>query len=385
MIYVAIVGAGAIAGIHADAFSMFPDLCQVKAVCDIYPDKAEQLIQTKHLSQAHAYSSIEDALKEESLDLVSICLPPFSHTDAAILAMEAGCHVLVEKPMANSLEECDRMIETSKRTGRLLSVVCQNRFKTPMKRVYQMLKDGIGGPVTHAIVNSLWWRGENYYDLWWRGLWEKECGGSFTSHSVHHIDLLLWMLGMPDHVTAVMKNVGHPNSQMEDVGMAILEYPTCFAHICTSIVDHGESQEMVFQTKRGRLSIPWQTAASLPLPNGFPQEDHEFENELQKIYQSIPEMELEGHPAQIKNLLMAIRGEEPLMADGTDGRNAIELIMAIYKSSALRQSVSLPISPEDPFYRKDTMIEQMPHFFEKTKSIENFTTSKITLGRDVGK
>ena len=82
---------------------------------------------------------------------------------------------------------------------------------------------------------------------------------------------------------------------------------------------------------------------------------------------------------------MAIRGEEPLMADGTDGRNAIELIMAIYKSSALRQSVSLPISPEDPFYRKDTMIEQMPHFFEKTKSIENFTTSEITLGRDVGK
>ena len=99
MIYVAIVGAGAIAGIHADAFSMFPDLCQVKAVCDIYPDKAEQLIQTKHLSQAHAYSSIEDALKEESLDLVSICLPPFSHTDATILAMEAGCHVLVEKPI----------------------------------------------------------------------------------------------------------------------------------------------------------------------------------------------------------------------------------------------------------------------------------------------
>lgn len=385
MIHVAIIGAGAIAGVQGEAFGGFPELCQVRAVCDLYIEKAQELIKSRKLSTAKAYETMEEAIQEEEIDLVSICLPPSAHAGAAIRAMELGCHVLVEKPMANSLEECDQMLAASRRTGKLLSVVCQNRFKTPMQRIHQMLQDGVGGSVLHAVVNSLWWRGENYYDLWWRGTWDSECGGSFTSHSVHHIDLLLWMLGMPEAVTAVMKNVGHPNSQLEDVGMAILEYPKTFAHIGTSIVDYGEAQEMVFQTEKGRLSIPWSPAAATPLPNGFPRRDESREKELDEIYHSIPELAIEGHKAQIKNLLLAIQGEEPLLTGGTEGRKTIELIMAIYKSASLRQRVELPIREEDAFYRKETMVKQMPHFFEKTKSIENFAPSEITLGRDVGK
>lgn len=385
MIKAAIIGAGAIAGVHAEAFIRFPELCEVRAVCDIYVEKAQDIIEKHHLTQAKAYRTMEEAIEAEDIDLVSICLPPSAHADNTVKALEMGCHVLVEKPMANSLEECDRMIAASERTGKHLSIVCQNRFKTPMQRIHKMLQDGVGGRVTHAVVNSLWWRGENYYDLWWRGTWATECGGSFTSHSVHHIDLLLWMIGMPDSVTAVMKNVGHHNSELEDVGMAILEYPETFAHIGTSIVDYGEAQEMIFQTEKGRLSIPWSPASATPLPNGFPKQDEAYEKELDDIYHSIPELELEGHPAQIKNLLLAIQGKEPLLTDGREGRKAIELIMAIYKSSALRQTVTLPITEEDDFYRKETMIQKMPHFFEKTKSIENFTSTEITLGRDVGK
>lgn len=385
MINVAIIGAGAIAGVQGESFAGFPQWCQVRAVCDLYIEKAQDLIKNKGLSQAKAYKTMEEAIQEEKIDLVSICLPPSVHGKTAIQAMELGCHVLVEKPMANSLEECDQMLAASRRTGKILSVVCQNRFKTPMQRVYRMLQDGVGGKVLHAVVNSLWWRGENYYDLWWRGTWDSECGGSFTSHSVHHIDLLLWMLGMPEAVTAVMKNVGHPNSELEDVGMAILEYPETFAHIGTSIVDYGEAQEIVFQTEKGRLNIPWSPAAAVPLSNGFPKQDESRERELDELYHAIPELELEGHGAQIKNLLLAIRGEEPLLTDGTEGRKTIELIMAIYKSAALRQTVTLPIQEGDAFYRKETMIQKMPHFFQKTKSIENFASAEITLGRDVGK
>ncbi len=385
MIKVAIIGAGAIASVQAEAFKLFPDICEVTAVCDIYKEKAEELIAKKELKKAVAYSCMDEALEADSIDLVSICLPPSAHTDMAIKALEAGCHTLVEKPMASSLEECDRMIEASKRSGKLLSVVCQNRFKTPMQRIRKMIQDGVGGKVKHAIVNSLWWRGENYYDIWWRGTWEKECGGCFTSHSVHHIDILQWMIGMPQSVTAVMKNVGHHNSEMEDVGMAIFEYPDIFAHIGTSIVDHGEEQEMVFQTEKGRLSIPWKPAAATPLPNGFPKQDVVYEAELDAIYRSIPEMKMEGHPAQIENLLKAIRGEEELTTSGEEGRKAIELITAIYKSHATRQAVQIPISREDEFYHRETLAKRMPHFYEKTKSIENFTASEITLGRDVGK
>ncbi len=385
MIKVAIIGAGAIAGVQVDSFKLFPDMCEIVAICDIYKEKAQDMIVKKNLTGATAYEGLDEVLSAEAIDLVSICLPPSAHTEIAVKALEAGCHTLVEKPMASSLEECDKMIEASKRSGKLLSVVCQNRFKTPMQRVRKMIQDGVGGKVRHAIVNSLWWRGENYYDIWWRGTWEKECGGCFTSHSVHHLDLLQWMIGMPSSVTAVMKNVGHHNSEMEDVGVAILEYPDILAHLATSIVDFGEEQEMVFQTEKGRLSIPWKTAAATALPNGFPQRDFTYEEELTEIYNQIPEMGLEGHAAQIENLLKAIQGEEELLTNGEEGRKAIELITAIYKSYAQRQTVQLPISADDEFYYRETFVKKMPHFYEKTKSIDNFSSTEITLGRDVGK
>lgn len=390
MLGIAIVGAGAIAGVHMDAYREFGEDCRIRAVCDIYEDKAQGLLENRGIEGAKAYKNLEEAVSDlgtgdGGINVVSICLPPSLHCAETVKALRNGCHVLVEKPMACSLEECDQMIEAAQENGKVLSVVCQNRFKTPMQRIHQMIEDGTGGRVTHAIVNSLWWRGENYYDLWWRGTWESESGGCFTSHSVHHIDLLQWMMGMPDSVMACMKNVGHHNSELEDVGVAILNYPEALAQITTSIVDHGEEQEMIFQTEKGRLSIPWNPAASRPLPNGFPEEDKEAFDELEQAYHAIPEMAREGHAAQIENFFQAIKGKEELLTGGQEGRKAIELIAAIYKSSVTRCPVDLPLSKEDAFYRKSTMVPMMPHFFEKTKSVENFEKAEITLGRDVGK
>lgn len=390
MLGIAIVGAGAIAGIHLDAYREFSGDCEIRAVCDIYEEKAADLLEKKGISGARVYRNLEQAIQVEGtgeggINVVSICLPPSLHCDETVKALNSGCHVLVEKPMASSLEECDRMIQASESSKKLLSVVCQNRFKTPMQRIHRMIESGVAGPVTHAIVNSLWWRGENYYDLWWRGTWESESGGCFTSHSVHHIDLLQWMMGMPESVMACMRNVGHHNSELEDVGVAVFQYPHAMAQLTTSIVDYGEDQELIFQTGKGKLSIPWKPAASKPLPNGFPEEDTKTLKELETAYQAIPEMKREGHEAQIENFLRAIAGEEELLIGGEEGRKAIELIAAIYKSSVLECPVKLPLSPGDAFYRKSSMVPMMPHFFEKTKSVENFEKTEITLGRDVGK
>lgn len=385
MINVAIIGAGDIAEVHVDSYKLFSDLCQVKAVVDIYQEKAEEIIHRKGLEHASAYQSMEDALQAQKIDLVSICLPPSMHTDSAVWALNAGCHVLVEKPMGNSLEECDRMLKAAEKNGKLLSVVCQNRFKTPMQRVRRLIEEETAGKVKHAMINSLWWRGEHYYDLWWRGTWEKEGGGCFTSQTVHHIDLLIWMLGMPDAVTAVMRNVAHHNSEVEDVGTAIFEYPDLLAHMVSSIVDHGEEQEMIFQTERAKLNIPWNPKADYALPNGYRAENVEFEQSLNEQYYSMPELELEGHPAHIRNVLRAILGEEKLLTGGEEGRKTIELITAIYKASVLKQRVTLPIAEDDDFYTKEGLQSRMPRFYQKTVSVENFKKTGISLGRDVGK
>lgn len=385
MINVAILGAGDIAEVHADSYLMFSDICRIKAIIDIYQEKAEDIIRTKRLEYAKAYKSIEDALQAEKIDLVSICLPPAMHAEAAVQALNEGCHVLVEKPMGNSLEECDMMLAAAEKNKRLLSVVCQNRFKTPMQRVRRMIKDETAGRVKHVMINSLWWRGEHYHDLWWRGTWEKEGGGCFTSQTVHHIDLLIWMMGMPSAVTAIMKNVAHGNSEVEDVGTAILEYPDMLVHIVSSIVDHGEEQEMIFQTEKAKLNIPWNPKADYALPNGYRAENKKYERELDEIYKSIPELELEGHPAHIRNVLKAILGEEELLTGGEEGRKAIEMITAIYKASVLRRTVNLPISSDDAFYTKEGIVSHMPRFHQKTANVENFKKTGISLGRDVGK
>ena len=196
---------------------------------------------------------------------------------------------------------------------------------------------------------------------------------------------MLWMLGKPRAVTAVTGNVGHFNSECEDLSYAIFEYPGAMALLNASLVSHGEEQELVFQCERAGVSIPWKVRASKALGNGFPEEDKEEEERIQRLYDSLPEIPEEGHTAQLRNFLKAIRGEEELFISGQDGRDTIEMIMGIYKSSVEHHPVVFPIKEDDPFYRKDTMVKSMPHFHEKLKSVDNLADIGISLGRDVGK
>ena len=131
-------------------------------------------------------------------------MPPSEHAQAAIFMLEAGKHVLIKKPMALSLVDCDRIIKASAGSKKLLSVISQNRYKVPVMKVKRLIDEQAGERILFCTVNSLWWRGENYYDLWWRSRWETEGGGCLINHAVHHVDLLQWMVGMPSKVTAVI-------------------------------------------------------------------------------------------------------------------------------------------------------------------------------------
>lgn len=385
MIGIAIIGTGAIADVHIQAFKTFPDRCEVRALVDLYPEKAEKLAANRGLD-AFICKDFREALSRHDIELVSICLPPSVHAEVAVAALEAGKHVIVEKPMASSLEECDAMIQAADQNGRVLSVIAQNRYKTPVMKVKKILESGAAGRVLHATANSYWWRGKSYYDLWWRGTWKAEGGGCTLNHAVHHIDLLRWALGMPEEVTAVFTNANHGNSETEDLAMAILKYPNgALAQITSSLVHHGEEQELVFQAERARISVPWRVKASLPMENAFPREDPGTEQELQDLYESLPSVPHEGHPGQIDNILQAIEGKAPLLGDGEEGRATLELIMGIYKSAATRTPVQFPLQKNDPIYRKESMLALMPRFHEKTRSVDNFTDSAITLGRNLGR
>jgi UDP-N-acetyl-2-amino-2-deoxyglucuronate dehydrogenase len=381
MLKVAIIGAGAISNAHIDAYLQFPERCQIVAVSDIFEDKAVERIQ-QHQLDAIAVSDYTKLLELE-VDVVSICTPPYTHAELAVHFLEAGVHVLVEKPMAASLEECDRMNEAAARSGKLLSVVAQNRFKTPMMKLKAMLDSGLAGKIVHAQIDSHWWRGHSYYDLWWRGTWEKEGGGCTLNHAVHHIDALLWMMGRPADVQALMTNVSHDNAEVEDLSIGIFRYEGgALAQVTSSVVHHGQEQQLIFQGERARISAPWKVAASTSRENGFPEPNLLLEEKLQQTYGSLPDIAYEGHQGQVDNLLSAIETGAPLLIDGISGRQTLEVIVGIYKAASTRTLVPFPIQPDDPFYSRSGMQAGTIHFYEKKTAVANFADLPITTGSD---
>ncbi len=377
---VAIIGTGAICPSHIKGYLEFQDRCKITALCDIYPEKAEAQAKEFDLNVA-IYSDYKELLRQENIDLVSVCTPPYTHAAITIEALNQGKNVIVEKPMASSLKECDAMNEAAKRSGKILSVVAQNRFTSPMMKLKHVLDTKLMGPIVHTQVDSFWWRGHCYYDLWWRGTWEKEGGGCTLNHAVHHIDIFRWMNGMPSEITAVMSNVAHDNAEVEDISIAIGRYENgSLAQITSSVVHHGEEQQLIFQGKNARVSVPWKLKASKSLDNGFPVEDKELQEKLQKEYESINDLEYEGHAGQIEDVLHAIEGKKEVLVDGNEGRETLELITAIFESASLGKTVKLPLDETSPFYSREGIIENATYFYEKKTSIENFKVNEITTG-----
>lgn len=380
MLKVAIIGAGAISSAHMEAYLQFPERCQIVALCDIYPEKAEKKAKEFNLDAA-IYDDHTKMLEREDIDLVSVCTPPYTHSEITINFLDSGKNVLVEKPMASSLEECDAMNAAAERNHKMLSVISQNRFRTPMMKLKRVLDTKLMGPIVHTQVDSYWWRGHSYYDLWWRGTWEKEGGGCTLNHAVHHIDIFKWMNGMPSEVTAVMSNTSHDNAEVEDISIAICRYNDgSLAQITSSVIHHGEEQQLIFQGKNARVSVPWKVKASKSKGNGFPEEDPELEEKIQHYYEELEEVQYEGHTGQIDDVLTALEHGIPVLIDGKQGRQTLELISAIYESASTGKTIKLPLTKDSLFYTMEGTQKNAIHFYEKKTAIENFEDNDITVG-----
>jgi len=281
--------------------------------------------------------------------------------------------------MAASLEECDAMIKARDESGKILSIIAQNRFRKPIRDLKALLDSGLAGPVRHAQVDSYWWRGHCYYDLWWRGTWEKEGGGCTLNHAVHHIDMLGWMMGIPRRVTSVLANTAHDNAEIEDLSVSILQYPGALAQVTASVVHHAEEQQLIFQCEKAKIAAPFSCYASVSKPNGFPERNEELEKEIAEFADALPPFKYEGHDGQIEDVLSAIeQGRLPAIS-GEDGRRTIELITAMYKSGSTGTSVELPLSNDDTFYTVAGILANTPRFYEKTVSAAELV-GEITVG-----
>ncbi len=384
MIRVAIVGTGNIANAHIKAYLQFPERCKIAALVDIIPGKAQRVKEQYGLDAA-VFLDHHDILNRD-IDLVDVCTPPYVHAEISINALRSGKNVVCEKPMAASLEECDAMIRARDESGKKLSIIAQNRFREPIRNLKALLDSGMAGKVRHAQIDSFWYRAHCYYDLWWRGTWEKEGGGCTLNHAVHHIDMLGWMMGIPKRVTSVLANTAHDNAEVEDLSVSVMEYGGALATVTASVVHHGEEQGLTFQCERAKIAAPWSVFASVEQPNGFPLKtpDEAFEKRAKEFVDNLPPIPWEMHVGQLENVLTAIEKNVDVAIGGEDGRRTIELITAIYEAGSLKRPVDLPLKKEDPFYTVEGIRASVPHFYEKTTSVEELS-GEISFGGEYGK
>lgn len=380
MINVAIIGNGGICPAHVESYLKFPDRCRIAALVDIVPGKAEKMKERFGLD----CETLEDyhELFSRGIDLADICTPPFTHAFITIDCLKAGLNVVCEKPMAASLEECDAMIRARDESGKKLTIIAQNRFRKEIRDVRALVQSGMAGKVRDVRIDSFWFRAHCYYDLWWRGTWEKEGGGCTLNHAVHHIDMLGWIMGLPERVTSILANTGHDNAEVEDLSVSVMEYPGALATVTASVVHHGEEQQLVFQCEKAKVSAPFDCFASITHPNGFPEKtpDPEFRKQAEAYLATLPEIPYEGHPGQLEAMLTALEtgGAVPITAE--EGRRTIELITAIYKSGSLHRSTELPLKKDDPFYTVDGIRSHVPHFYEKSASVQDFEGDIVVGG-----
>ncbi|MCL1995107.1 MAG: Gfo/Idh/MocA family oxidoreductase [Defluviitaleaceae bacterium] len=384
MLKIAVIGTGNISQSHIDGLLAFEDKCKIVALVDIKPEVAKKKQEKFKLGDVQIFESHQDLIKSDlKIDIAHVCTPPYTHASIAIDCMDAGMNVLVEKPMGTCVKECDEMLEAEKRNNVTLAAVAQNRFRDIINKLKIVADSGIAGKIRCAHVNSFWWRGHSYYDLWWRGTWEKEGGGPTLNHAVHHIDMINWIQNeMPQEVTGVLTNVMHDNSEVEDLSFATLKYKDgAIAQVTSSVVHHGEEQGIELQCADAKISAPFSVAAELSRDNGFPTPNKELVDKITQKYNSIPSFKHEGHAGQIGDLLDAIKeGRRPAIT-GIDGKNTIELITAIYKSGFLKRTVELPIKPDDEFYTFDGILKNATYFYKKGESKDSLGDEAITVGR----
>ncbi|MBO7599626.1 MAG: Gfo/Idh/MocA family oxidoreductase [Lachnospiraceae bacterium] len=384
MIRAAIVGTGNIANLHVQGLLEFKDKVEIVALCDIYPEKAEAM-KEKYELNANVYDHIDKMLENEpDIDLVHVCTPPFVHAELSIKAMDRKCNVIVEKPMSTSIKECDEMIEAAKRNNVMLSPIAQNRFRNAIWKVKKTIESGLTGKVCFAEIDSLWWRGDVYYDLWWRGTWEKEGGGPTLNHAVHHIDMLNWIMGEnPVKVMAMMSNVCHPNSEVEDISVGCVKYKNnSMGRITSSVIHHGEEQGISMQCEHAKISAPYDVKAEVTMENGFPVSggNTELIDEIKKFYAGIDDLKYEGHTGQIDDCLNALIEKREPYIKAEDGKRTVELITALYKSAFTEKTVDFPIAKDDEFYVFEGILKNAVRFNKKSKTVENFTEDRITTG-----
>ncbi len=341
----------AVIGIAAGIFNSHRAALALPEVELVAVSDINEALGEKRADELHCafYKDYRAMLAETRPDVVVLLTPPFLHASMAIASLQAGCHVLTEKPMAVQVAEADAMIEAARQNQRLLGVIFQHHFRPEIGVARKLLREGLLGKLQHIELFATWTRPASYYQLAsWRATWQGEGGGVLTNQASHNLDLLCDLVGMPQRVFAWTRRLLHHDIETEDTVQAMLEWSDGMlgsVHISTAELDTPERIKIIGTSgslEIGRNALTVQT---------FDTDMSEYRVKCSNPYGSLGkhpypvtwEATKGDHVSVYRDFHAAILHGKDFYADGPQARRELELANAMIYSSYEHCEVELPL------------------------------------------
>ena len=342
----ALIGCGRIATNHIKA--VLNNGLESIAVCDVKPEQMENLLVKHDLNQETSikrYTDYKKMIEDNQIDLIGIATESGNHAEIALYCIDHGIHTIIEKPMAMSVDDANEIIRRSEEKNIKVSACHQNRFNVAVQEMRRAVEAGRFGRLSHGSIHVRWNRNRDYYtQAPWRGTWAQD-GGALMNQCIHGIDLLRWMMGDEiEEIYGATRQQFHDYLEAEDVGMAVVKFKNgAIATIegSTNVYPQNLEETLYLFGEKGTVKIGGTSTNNIDV--------WEFadETEADKANKGLQEQTSNvygnGHTSLYADMITAIRNDRTPYVDAHAGKNALELVLAIYKSQKEGVTVKLPL------------------------------------------
>jgi predicted dehydrogenase len=347
MLGFAIVGCGMIARFHARALQDVAGT-QLVALVSRTPANAQKLMENVS-ARCDVYTDLQPVMARKDVHVVIVTTPSGAHLEPAVAAAQAGKHVVVEKPLEVTLERCDRMIDACDKNRVKLCTIFPSRFGDANQALKAAAQAGRFGRLTLGETTCKWWRPQSYYDEGgWKGTKALDGGGALMNQAIHNVDLLSWMMGPVSHIIGLTSTLAHEHIEVEDTAVACLRFKngalgviqaatSAYPGLPKTIAIHGDKGSAVIeQDDLVRWEFSPETEEDRHIRDRFAQKTGASGGSSNPA--AISHV---GHARQLADFVQAIESGRFPLVDGRDGRRAVEIILAIYRSAASGRVVEL--------------------------------------------
>ena len=353
----AVIGCGRISTNHIKA-AICNDL-NIIAICDVVPEHMEKLLAQHELQQNKTikrYTDYKIMIEENDIELIGIATESGLHAEIALHCIDNGIHLIIEKPMAMSIQDADEIIKRSKDNHVKVSACHQNRFNVAVQEMRNAVEQGRFGKLSHGSIHVRWNRNEDYYtQAPWRGTWEQD-GGALMNQCIHGIDLLRWMLGDEiEEVYGVTKQQFHSYFEAEDIGMAVVKFKNgAVATIegTTNVYPKNLEETLYLFGETGTVKLGGKSTNAIDVWDFA--DESALDEKNKGLHEQTSNVYGNGHTSLYADMIEAIKNDRQPYVDAQAGKNALELVLSIYKSQKERTVVKFPL---DNFASTDMMGE----------------------------